>query len=215
MRLATLTSALVLAAVPAADARTLNWSGQSWYVRNNTVLQGPGPNYFSDSTKSVWVDSQGYLHMKIRKEGRRWVSSEIFSQQPLGFGRYTWVTEVPANLDRNVTVGMFTYQDDAHEYDIELAKWGNASDPTNAQYAVQPAGNPGNLVRFTSPAGPQTFTYDWRASGITFGGTWNYAGADFWTGAAPVHINVWQFQGRPPAANRDVEIVIRSFSYQP
>jgi hypothetical protein len=61
----------------------------------------------------------------------------------------------------------------------------------------------------------QTFTYTWSASSITFGGTWDYAGPDFWTGSAPVHLNLWQFQGRPPAGGRDVEVVIRSFSYSP
>src|SRR5690349_10718387 len=212
MRLA-IVLGIMLLVVPAAEARTLSWSGRDWYVRQSSGLEGPGPNVFDSSSRSVWVDSKGYLHMKVRKQGRSWLSSEVFTQQPLGLGTYTFVAEVPATLDPNVTVGMFTYQDDTHEYDVELAKWGNAADPANAQYAVQPAGHPGNLIRFTSPSGPQTFTYDWRASGITFGGTWNYAGPDFWTGAAPVHINVWQFQGRPPASGRDVEVVIRSFSY--
>jgi hypothetical protein len=215
MRLATLTIVVALASVPAAEARTLTWSSQTWFVRNNTVLQGPGPKLLLGLHEAVWVDSSGYLHMTIRKQRGRRQSSEVFTRQRLGFGRYTWVAEVSASLDANATLGMFTYQDDSHEYDVELAKWGNASDPANAQYAVQPAGKPGNLIRFASPAGPQTFSYDWRSSSVTFGGGWNYAGTDFWTGSAPVHINFWQFQGRPPANRRDLEIVIRSFSYVP
>jgi hypothetical protein len=188
----------------------LSWSGRDWYVRQSSGLEGPGPNVFDSSSRSVWVDSKGYLHMKVRKQGRSWLSSEVFTQQPLGLGTYTFVAEVPPSLDPNVTVGMFTYQDDTHEYDVELAKWGNAADPANAQFAVQP----NDVYRFTSPSGAQTFRYVWNASSINFG-AWNYAGPSFWTGAAPVHINVWQFQGRPPASGRDVEVVIRSFNYQP
>ena len=90
-------------------------------------------------------------------------------------------------------------------------------DPTNAQYAVQPAAHAGNLVRFASPTGPTTFAYSWGRKSIAFSGgpLWSYSGPDFWAGKAPVHINVWQFQGRPPAGGQDVEIVFRSFSYQP
>lgn len=214
-RVLALATATMIGLVPVAEARTLNWSGHAWHVRASNGLAGPGPNVFSDSAKSVWVDPAGRLHMKVRREGRRWVSAEIFTQQPLGPGRYTWVTEVPAVLDANVTVGMFTYLDDEHEYDVELAKWGNPGDPNNAQYAVQPAGDPGNLMRFAVPPGAQTFSYDWRASALTFGNGWVYTGPNLWLGSAPVHINVWQFQGRAPASGREVEIVFRSFSWAP
>ena len=37
------------------------------------------------------------------------------------------------------------------KFDIEFARWGNASDATNAQYVVQPYGVVNHLVRFTQP----------------------------------------------------------------
>ena len=217
MRLATLTLVLTLALVAVADARTINWSGRSWAVRSTNAPSGPGPNVFSDSPDSVWVDSNGWLHMKVRRTSTGWVSSEIFTQASLGAGTYSYTVDAPGDaLDPNVTVGMFTYRSDQREYDVELAKWGNAADPANAQYAIQPAAHPGNVFRFASPVGPTTFSYNWGRKSIAFSGglLWSYSGPDLWSGKAPVHINVWQFQGRAPAGGQDVEVVFRSFSYQ-
>ena len=209
----------VLLAVPVADARQITWSGRLWNVRSTSAPSGPGPNVFSDDQASVWVDpATGFLHMKVRRTATGWVSSEIFSTQSYGSGKYSFTVDAPGDsLDPNVTVGMFTYRSDQREYDVELARWGNASDPTNAQYAVQPASHVGNLQRFTSAAGTTTFSYSWSRNGIAFSGgpLWSYSGPDFWTGKAPVHINVWQFQGRPPTGGQDVELVFRSFSYSP
>ena len=39
----------------AADARTINWSGYTWDIRNQGLSE-PGPNYWSDSTNNVSVD---------------------------------------------------------------------------------------------------------------------------------------------------------------
>jgi hypothetical protein len=33
--------------------------------------------------------------------------------------------------------------------------------------------------------------------------------------AMPVHLNLWLFQGRPPSDGKEVEIVVKSFSYVP
>ena len=209
----------VLLAAAAADARTITWSGRSWAVRNTNAPSGPGPNIFSDSASSVWVDASGFLHMKVRYDATKgWVSSEVFTQASLGAGTYSFTVDAPGDaLDPNVTVGMFTYRSDTREYDVELARWGNALDPTNAQYAVQPAAHAGNVFRFASPVGTTTFTYKWARSSIAFSGgpLWSYSGPDLWSGKAPVHINVWQFLGRPPANGQEVEIVFRSFSYKP
>jgi len=76
---------MVLLVLPAsASARTIQFSGHTWEVRASNGLAGPGPNIFSGATKSVWVDSTGALHLKIRKEKGKWLSAEVFSQQFLG-----------------------------------------------------------------------------------------------------------------------------------
>ena len=226
-----LLAALIAAlAVPAAaDARSIEWSGYTWWVRENLAATSmPGPNLWDGSAKSVWVDRKGDLHMKVRydKANRRWVSSEIGTNWWFGPGRYEWVVQSPGDqLDRNVTVGMYNYLDATHEIDIELARWGRtaAQDPTNAQYAVQPWDLPGNQVRFTAPAGVATYSFDWSATAIGFDGRigswaspWLYTGPTISTDwSAPVRINVWQYKNLAPASGRDVEVVFRSFRYTP
>ena len=49
-----------------AHSRTISFAGRKWTVKTGTGA--PGPNYWSDSSSSVWVDSSG-LHLKIRKVG--------------------------------------------------------------------------------------------------------------------------------------------------
>ncbi len=51
---------LVMASV-SLSARTLDFAGPQWQVR--TGSGGPGPNSWSDSEQSVWVDASGKLHL--------------------------------------------------------------------------------------------------------------------------------------------------------
>jgi hypothetical protein len=49
--------------------RIIQFAGYDWEVRSNeTALQGPGPNYFSDRDQNVWVDDLGRLHLKITRK---------------------------------------------------------------------------------------------------------------------------------------------------
>ena len=66
--------------------RTIEFSGITWYVRND--FGGPGPNSWSGSKNSVWVDSEGRLHMKIQKIDNQWYCTEIYAQQSFGYGEY-------------------------------------------------------------------------------------------------------------------------------
>src|SRR4051795_13331168 len=106
-----LVTVLFALAIPAiADARTITWSGKTWQVRKSPGIEGPGPNIFSDSTQNVWVDSQKRLHLKVHRDATTglWSSSEVFSDEWFGTGKYTWVVDSPGSkLDRNVTVGMY------------------------------------------------------------------------------------------------------------
>jgi hypothetical protein len=221
-------SALVFAlAIPAvADARAIQWSGYNWIVRNSNGLEGPGPNTFSDSTKNVWVDSKNKLHIRVHRDAYgRWTSSELFTEQWYGTGKYSWEIESPGGtLDRNVTMGMYVYQDATHEIDVELAKWGSTTDPTTGQYTVQPYDHVGNMLRFPAPSGVTKYSFDWRSTGVQFNGSlltswtnsWLYTGVDVTSGwYSAAHINLWQYEGRAPASGRDVEVVLRSFKYTP
>ena len=67
----------------------------------------------------------------------------------LGYGSYIFnVDNSCEELDDEAVLGLFTWQDDQHEIDIELSRWGNYwSDST--QYVVQPGKIKGNILRFT------------------------------------------------------------------
>src|SRR5205085_5759584 len=137
--------------------------------------------FFSDSAQNVWVDNLG-LHLRITNVNRRWYSAEVVCLDSLGFGTYTWqLASAVGTLDPNVVLGLFTWDDatayNHRELDIEFARWGNASDPTNAQYVVQPYSTAGNLVRFTEPAdAPTTHSFQWQSASVNFSSTDNPTG---------------------------------------
>ncbi|MGM9923357.1 MAG: hypothetical protein ACI35R_03765 [Bacillus sp. (in: firmicutes)] len=127
-----------------AYEKKIHFSGYEWEVRNNEYLEGPGPNYFSDSDSSVWVDSEGQLHLKLRYQDGKWYGVEVINTKALGYGKYTFYVDHKVDaLDPNVILGLFTYDTDspdaslkAHrEIDIEFAEWGNSSYP-NSQYTI-------------------------------------------------------------------------------
>ena len=65
-RLYCLLIAAALAASGLAQAKTLNFSGYAWEVRNQ-IQSGPGTNDWDEN--NAWVDAQGRLHLKIAQRG--------------------------------------------------------------------------------------------------------------------------------------------------
>ena len=132
-----------------ADAGQIEWSGYTWNVRSSGgQTQSPGPNIYSNSTDSVFVDANGDLHLKIRQgTNGKWVAAEIDMTQSLGYGTYEW--ELSTRYDQlatNAVVGLFTYldpqsvanqtggavgngvPDTPHEIDIEMTgAWGSGN----------------------------------------------------------------------------------------
>ena len=97
--------------------RTIRFSGYDWLVKTSTVLVGPGPNYFSDDEENVWIDDQGRLHLRLTRDSTgHWRASEVVLQTSLGYGQYRFAVEgTPQELDPNVVLGLFTWQDDPSE----------------------------------------------------------------------------------------------------
>ncbi|HUR33840.1 MAG TPA: hypothetical protein VM032_08590 [Vicinamibacterales bacterium] len=205
------------------------WDGVTWSVKTSTAAVGPGPNIFSKS--NVWADAAG-LHLSIAKNASgKWTCAEIIGPATYGYGTYTFTLGSRVDtLDPNVVLGLFTWSDRpqyAHrELDIELARWGNAADPTNAQYVVQPYDAANHLVRFVQP--PDTtsvhrFTWkkgqvDWDSVGASGGliSSTRYTGSDVpVTGDERVRLNLWLFNGAAPTNGQPVEVVIQSFSFTP
>ena len=97
--------------------RTIRFSGYDWLVKTSTVLVGPGPNYFSDDEENVWIDDLGRLHLRVTRDADgHWRASEVVLQASLGYGQYRFALEGTAQeLDPNVVLGLFTWQDDPSE----------------------------------------------------------------------------------------------------
>lgn len=194
-------------------------------MKSSAGKVGPGPNYFSAANS--FLDSNGDLHLRISRDSRRrWQSAEVFASASLGYGTYRWTvaTDV-SNLDPNVVLGLFTWSDnpaEAHrEIDYEAARWGVSTDPTNAQFVVQPWDTPGNMLRFTQPAGPSAVEFTWSADRVVFRSTvtgslpreWTFEGDVPTAGDERVHMNLWLMNGSPPMNGQAVDVVLSDFVY--
>lgn len=231
--LAACTPAVALAATP----RTIEFSGHIWRVKSSEGSRvGPGPNVFSSRPANVWVDVDGRLHLRITRANGRWRAAEVVSTASFGHGTYRWVVDSPVGgVDPDVVLGLFTWSDApdfAHrEIDVEIARWGNGFDLTNAQFAVQPYETLGHLRRFRVPVLAASTAYEltWRPREIAFralagadpSGGWPLASFTFAGPGVPppggenTRMNLWLRGGLPPAAGREVEVVIRSFTHTP
>lgn len=234
-----LSLAVVLVAASAAPALatgkpgypdTVTWNGVRWAVKTSRSAVGPGPNVFDKA--NVSVDAEGRLHLRVTKNAAgSWSCAEIIGPTSYGYGTYTFTLASRVDtLDPNVVLGLFTWSDKApyahREIDIELARWGNAADPTNAQYVVQPEGTAGHLQRFTQPAADTSIhRFSWQPGRVTWQSldssgnqiaTYTYTGSDVpKPGDERVRLNLWLFGGAAPANGSPVEVIVRSFAFTP
>jgi hypothetical protein len=209
-----------------AGARTIDFAGHAWNVRSGSG--GPGPNQWSDSAESVWVDKEG-LHLKIRNIGGIWHCAEVTSVLPTRYGVHRfYVASCVDRLDKNVVASPFLYKDDSHEIDIEFSQWQKTSG-NNAQYVVQPYTVSGNTHRFEAGFGgaQSTHYFDWEAGSIRFKSfrghsaeprgrrfliqEWTYTGENNPAEREElrIHINLWLIKGVPPSNEKEVEFVVR------
>lgn len=223
------------AARQVAAASTVSFSGYTWEVRTESGTSGPGPNYWSNSTNNVWVDADGHLHLKLRKDAAtgRWLCSEVTSTQTFGYGTYAWEVEGAVDkLDRNIVLGLFNYKagdDGHHEVDIEFARWGNNAWP-NFNYTVYPATGSGSVSQTYELAlngTYSTYTFKRTSTSVAYKAFHGHTTAEAnsfypWSTpsgfnvsklALPVHMNLWLFQGSAPSNQTEVEIIIHSFKF--
>lgn len=141
------------------------FAGRSWEIKEHENQQwGPGPNYFSGRSSDVFVDSLGFLHLKIVNRDGKWFSTEVVSEDTMGYGVYTWVVEADLEqIDPNGVLGLFTWDNNSFqaqansEVDIEVAHWGNPAEQDILLYSVQPVwfGSyyPERTQKINTPAG--------------------------------------------------------------
>jgi hypothetical protein len=220
--------------------RTVTFAGHEWAVKYGDQL-GPGPNYFSDSEDSLWVDEKGHLHMTIMKREGKWFCTEVINSQSLGYGSYIFTLQSRVDqLDENIILGMFTWDTDAPEHhyreiDFEFGKWQKAENK-NAQFVIQPWTNEGNTHRYDilydGPTETTTHIMKWQPDRIHFQSyygrysehppkdkmihSWTYTGQDNPPpGGENIRINLWLVWGEIPTDGKDLEIIIEDFKFIP
>lgn len=207
------------------------WSGLTWNIKSGTGL-GPGNNNWLANSSSVWVDGEGNLHLKIRKIGTKWYCAEINAKPLLGYGDYTFqISSNVENLDKNIVLGLFTYETDTREIDIEFSRW---SDPLNQAgwYNVQPSSSTnhhGFSLNLTNEL--STHKFIWNPSEVFFQSyfghyqylpekeklisEWTYTGTQIPpAGNERVILNLWLYKGVPPSDLKEAEVVIKSFTFK-
>jgi len=212
--------------------------GDTWYVKASDTPVGPGPNYFSDSTANVWLDTAGQLHLKITKRGSVWWCPEVYRKRSRGYGPYIFAVTGPiGRLDPNVVLGLFTWDNwplppylrNLHrEIDIEFSRWAIPGD-TNAQSVVQPYTIPGNRYRWWFPPDidSSTHSFNWQhdssrflsVKGHQFAPPYDsilhdslYTGLDVPdAGTETPRMNLWLSSGNPPSDTTELEVVIAQF----
>jgi hypothetical protein len=211
--------------------KLLIFSGYEWIAEGSGGKRiNPGQNYFSCSDDNVWVDENGYLHLRITKREGKWYCAKVTLKESYSYNKYIFtVASRVDKLDRNVVGGLFTYLDDSNEIDIEFSRWGIKNNP-DGQFIIQPAHNKGNSYRFKLKLKETYSTHiiDWRKDKIDFSsyrgpylenppkGTiikkWSYSGMDIpCEDEERVIINLWLFNGMPPSDDNEAEMILSSF----
>lgn len=216
--------------------RKIQFSGYTWEVKAGVSPLGPGPNYFSDDPENVFVDDQGRLHLRIVQRDGIWYCAEVVHKESLGYGRYIFhLASRVDNLDPNVVVGLFTYDETSADYahreiDIEHSRWGDAEND-NSQFVVQPYNIPGNMHRFNldQSGDASTQAFAWRPESVFYQSiegdqpfpatsgvvaSWTYTGSSLPPpGNERTRINLWLLDGVAPG--EETEVIVDRFEFLP
>lgn len=207
------------------SGRTLRFAGRQWLVRG--WYGGPGPNKFSDSEKSVWVDKDGALHLKLRKIDGEWHCAEVRSVKATRYGMHRfYLASRVDKLDKYVCASPFLYKSDSEELDIEF-RWDHKGN--NSQFVVQPYQKPGHMERFklALTGDYSTHSFNWQKGFVDFLSLhghykeppkpkylirhWKYEGDDIVRQEAglKIMINLYLVGGKKaPANGEEVEFIV-------
>lgn len=209
-------------------ANSVFWSNYNWTIKIGTGL-GPGPNSWSASSVRVAGET---LTLSIAKNPAGvWNCGEIYLSKSLGYGNYSWqITSSPSSFDPDIVLGLFTYASDIAEIDAEFSRWGNVSAAANnADFAVQPAAQHGNLLDYAIPAGVSScqVSFVWSPGKVVFSAV-SLSGVRPWSrswtcttasvpfpGKEAVHINLWLFRGIAPGNGAGASVSLSNFSFSP
>jgi hypothetical protein len=124
-----------------AASGALHWSGREWNITNGGMA-----GVVKGNPANVFVDQNGYLHLRIVNRGGTYTASEMFSADKMGFGTYQWqIAGALVNMDKSTVLGLFSYGpqagigvDGENEIDIEFSQWNNTCSGCNADFTFYP-----------------------------------------------------------------------------
>ena len=207
--------------------RYVRFCGLEWVVKG--FWSAPGKNYFSN--KNVWVDAYGRLHLTICQRKGVWYCASLQTEYSFGYGRYIfYISSRFDQFPENVVLGLFTYEDDRREIDIELRK----KKETEGAFLVQPPTSEQPEYSFRAPLNGSHTTHRFKLQRdrVTFQsihGHYRSAPskrhliAEWVEDKKPIpspdgmrlHMNLWLKRGMAPYPARDTEAVINRFEFIP
>jgi hypothetical protein len=189
----------------------------------------------------VWIDGNNKLHLKLSRSPSTggWTCAELYTNVKFSFGTFRWFVEGALDkFDTNVVLGLFTYGgiDGTNEIDIEVAKWGRTEqEANNFFYTIYPhtlgvAKPVSSGTRLSLSGTYTTHQFIWSHNNVALQSQhgfmtspnqnvfFSYQTPTNFTSAmpyitAPLHMNLWAFQGKPPTDGQEVEIIIHDFKF--
>jgi hypothetical protein len=147
----------------------LQFSGYEWDVRQRPSDRG-GRNLYS--ADNVSVDADGALRLTVGRRENQWSSAGVCLTRPLGYGTYVFIVRDMTGADPAARLALFTYDERGraeHFREMNIDLW-NGDDPGTwgGQFVVQPNYLPGNVHRFSVPAGRVSYTMRWEPGVAAF-----------------------------------------------
>ncbi len=206
--------------------KKLDFSGYEWLVRDTEGSPAGSRNQYESA--NAWVDQKGFLHLRIRETAAGWTSAEVRLVPSLGYGSYRFVVSDVSALEPPVVLNVSNGSGPTHEMDLEISRWG-ALTGKNSQYVVQPYDVAANVVRFLSPPGRLTYSFDWAPGRIGFrtvrgagpGSNADLIAAHLFTSGVPspgretLHLNLYIFDNKSVHIQHGAEVTIEKFDYLP
>ena len=134
----------------------LSFSGYTWDVDSYSFTTNIQPIQDIQWPESIFVDSEGRLHLTISYRDGKWWSTEAVNTKSFGYGTYVFHLASRVDmLDPSAVLATFIWNKNPpsgqqEEIDIEFSSWGTLNNFNNSQYAVQPTTSTGNVIDFNS-----------------------------------------------------------------
>lgn len=212
--------------IPEPPPKRIQFSGYEWEVEQSPTEGGGTPH--ENRASNAWVDGNGWLHLRIAREGDQWACAEVALLRSLGYGSYSFALRDTPKLEPGDVLGLFTWDTEEagqnhREIDIEMSQWGDPSNK-NEQFVIQPYYVPANVFRFEAPTGSLTHSFRWQAGRVSLSVARRAApviAEHTFTSGIPlpggerVHLNLYVYGNSKTPQRNGVEVVIEKFEYLP